>query len=207
MDLTRFLTDDSSRPRRRILLGVLLLLVISLSGCVRRRMTIRSNPPGAAVYLDDQEVGTTPVTVDFTYYGTRKIQLIKDGYDTLTVKQAFYAPWYQWPPLDFVSENLSPQQYRDEHLLNFQLVPQQILPAETLLERAQQLRNSTSQGYVPALPNGTALPQPVAPLGDPSGAAPGGPQPILPLPPPSDYNPSGLQAPVWPGAAAPQPNG
>ena len=62
-------------------------LILSFSvGCVQRRMTIRSNPPGALVYVDDYQVGTTPVSTDFVYYGTRKIRLIKDGYDTLTVQ-------------------------------------------------------------------------------------------------------------------------
>ena len=28
-----------------------------LPGCVRRRLTIRSSPPGALVYIDDQEIG------------------------------------------------------------------------------------------------------------------------------------------------------
>ena len=33
-----------------------------LPGCVRRRMTVRSNPPGAVVFVDDQEIGTTPAS-------------------------------------------------------------------------------------------------------------------------------------------------
>ena len=32
----------------------LLLACLLTTGCVRRRMTIRSNPPGATVYVDDQ---------------------------------------------------------------------------------------------------------------------------------------------------------
>ena len=58
-------------------------------------MTVRSNPPGALVYVDDYQIGTTPVSTDFVYYGTRKIRLIKDGYDTLTVQQPFPVPWYE----------------------------------------------------------------------------------------------------------------
>ena len=53
-------------------------------GCVQRRMTIRSSPPGAMVYVDNQEIGTTPVSTGFTYYGTREFRLVKDGYETLT---------------------------------------------------------------------------------------------------------------------------
>src|ERR1700690_4113146 len=78
-------------PPRPTLLLVLAAIVLSLgtSGCVQRRMTIRSNPPGALVYVDDYEIGTTPVSASFTYYGTRKIRLVKDGYETLTVMQKF----------------------------------------------------------------------------------------------------------------------
>jgi len=127
-------------------------------------MTVRSNPPGALVYVDDQEIGTTPVSTGFTYYGTRKIQLVKDGFETHTVKQTFYPPWYEITPLDFVSENLCPHETRDEHFLDFQLQPQQIVPAEKLLERAEALRGGAHQGYAVPLPNAASTPQPVEPL-------------------------------------------
>ena len=52
-------------------------------------MTIRTNPPGALVYVDDYEIGTTPVSTNFTYYGKRKIRIVKDGYETLTVCSRF----------------------------------------------------------------------------------------------------------------------
>ncbi len=117
--------------------------------------------------MDDIEVGTTPISPEFTYYGTRKIQLYKDGYETLTVKQTFHRPWYQWPVLDFFSENLWPHELRDEHMLNFQLQPQQIVPEDRLLDRAQQLRAGAGGGYAPALPNATVTPQPVTPLPPP----------------------------------------
>ena len=79
-------------------------------------MTIRSNPPGALVYVDDYQLGTTPVSHDFIYYGTRKIRLVKDGYETLTVRQPFPIPWYEIFPLDFVTENLIPWEVRDERV-------------------------------------------------------------------------------------------
>jgi len=148
----------------RVCLIVALALMAAAPGCVRRRMTVRSNPPGALVYVDDQEIGTTPVSTAFTYYGTRKVQLIKDGFETLTVKQTFYPPWYEITPLDFVSENLWPHEIRDEEFLDFQLQPQQIVPAETLVERAESLRGGARQGYAVPLPNATITPQVVAPL-------------------------------------------
>ena len=78
-------------------LSAILLIVASAlpaSGAVRRRLNVNSNPPGALVYVDNQEIGTTPCSVDFTYYGTREVRLIKPGYETLTVNQPIPTPWY-----------------------------------------------------------------------------------------------------------------
>jgi hypothetical protein len=104
------------------------------------------------VYVDDQEIGQTPVSTDYTYYGTRKLQLVKDGYETMTVKQKFKAPWYQVPPLDFVSENLVPRELRDERIVDFELEPQRVVPTNELMGRADQLRQSTRAGYTVAPP-------------------------------------------------------
>ncbi len=126
----------------------LLLAVCSLSGCMHRRMTIRSNPPGAMVYVDDRQIGVTPCSTGFTYYGTRQFRLEKDGYETLVVKRSLNAPWYQIPPLDFFSDNLAFQEIRDERIIDFQLSPQQIIPTNILMDRAQQLRGNVQTGFV-----------------------------------------------------------
>src|SRR6187551_2154820 len=103
-----------SRPLQSVVVVLLILASLSASGCVRRRLTVRSFPPGAQVFVDDQEIGTTPCSASFVYYGTRKLTLIKDGYKTETVWQTFNAPWYQVPPLDFATENLLIYEIRDE---------------------------------------------------------------------------------------------
>ena len=94
-------------------------------------MTVRTNPPGALLYVDDYEIGTTPVSANFTYYGTRKIRLVKDGYETLTVMQWIPPPWYEFPPLDFVSENFVPGQIYDQRTLDFQLSRRRSCPARS----------------------------------------------------------------------------
>ncbi|MBL9084562.1 MAG: PEGA domain-containing protein [Planctomycetales bacterium] len=131
--------------------GVSLLLS---SGCVQRRMTVRTNVPGAQVYVDDHEVGRTPVSTDFIYYGDRTIKLVKDGYETQTIKQPVDAPWYQWPGIDFFSENVWPWEIRDERQFNYQMQPQYVVPTDTLLTRAEDLRRSNTvalQTTTPAL--------------------------------------------------------
>jgi hypothetical protein len=152
---------------RWLVLG--LLLCTCHSGCVQRRMTVRSNPPGAVVYVDDhpEPIGVTPVSHDFIYYGTRKIRLVKDGYETLTVMQSIPPPWYEYFPADFVAENMVPGQIRDQRVLDFQLKPQMVVPTEQLLSRAEELRRGVhaAAASVPATsaglpPGGEVIPAP-----------------------------------------------
>jgi hypothetical protein len=90
--------------------------------------------------VDNHEIGVTPVSHDFIYYGTRNVRLVKDGYETLTVLQPIPAPWYQYFGFDFITENLIPGEIRDERVLDYQLQPQMIVPTEQLLGRAENLR-------------------------------------------------------------------
>ncbi|MEN6405192.1 MAG: PEGA domain-containing protein [Thermoguttaceae bacterium] len=164
-----------------ILLGV--ALCIGLTGCVERRMTVRTNPPGALLYVDDYEVGVTPVSTSFTYYGTRKIRLVKDGYETLTVTQSIPPPWYEYPVLDFVSENFVPGQVRDQRTLDFQLRPQVVVPTEQLISRAEQIRQNVHATSTVAAPGATTRTIPSSgPEVVPAPQAVGG-QPTYPLPP------------------------
>lgn len=138
------------KPRRATRLlrgGLLALLLLSLSGgCVSRRLMVQSNPPGALVLLEGKEVGYAPVGVDFTYYGTREITLIKDGYETLTVMQKVPTPWYQTPGVDFVSDNLLPYRIADRHAFSYTLAPQRpqdTTPNQSVIDRAQMLRSES----------------------------------------------------------------
>lgn len=132
-------------------------LVLASSGCVRRRLTVRTNPPGALVYVDNQQIGTSPCSVDFTYYGTREIRMVKPGYETLTINQPIPSPWWQKPGIDFVSENLAPMKIRDNRVVSFNLIPQRIIPTEELIGRGQQLRVE-AQAPPPVVPAGASLP-------------------------------------------------
>jgi hypothetical protein len=50
----------------------------TLVGCVERTISITSEPRGALVYLNDEEVGRTPVSVPFTYYGVYDVRLERE---------------------------------------------------------------------------------------------------------------------------------
>lgn len=155
-------------------------------------MNIRTNPPGAMVYVDDYPIGTTPISHNFTYYGTRKLRLVKPGYETLTVYQRMPPPWYQLPPLDFVSENLVPGEFRDHRTLSFQLVPQKVVPTEELLGRAEALRTQAHS-------SGMLRTSPVAPAATPPAPPAAGPY-LSPGAPSS----GGVQVPDLPSGGWPQ---
>src|SRR3990172_531747 len=131
----RYTMDAGCDIRRRATLALLAIGMLLPAGCVRRRLAIRSNPLGAMVFVDNQQIGTTPCSVDFTYYGTREIRLVKPGFETLTVNQPIPTPWYQVPPIDFFSENLWPTGIEDHRTVAFNLQPQVIVPTEQILDR------------------------------------------------------------------------
>jgi hypothetical protein len=171
-------------------------------------MTIRSNPPGALVYVDDYHVGTTPVSTNFTYYGTRKIRLVKDGYETLTVMQPIATPWYEIPPLDFFTENLLPGELRDRRTLSYQLRPQTVVRTEQLLGRAEQLR---ARGQMPVALAPPAFSSPIPDRGSPSFVSPPGPLESIPPPQAQPLHPGAQPLQAFPPSAQPvqpaQPQG
>lgn len=136
---------------RFLVLMLLTLMLLLESGCVRRRMFIRAFPEGnaqmpitgAMVYVNKQPVGRTPVTCNFTHYGTMEFTLVKEGYEPLTEYRKIRAPWYQWPGIDFFSEVVWPQEITDNKQLDFQMKPARIITQDELVERAEALRRES----------------------------------------------------------------
>ena len=133
---------------RGILLLTLGVMLLTSVGCVQRRLSLRSFPEGAMAYVDDQEIGQTPVSTSFTHYGVRSIRLEKDGYETVQVQERLDAPWYLTPPLDFFVENFWPAEIRDEREVDFELQPAKIVPQSELLPRAEEQRRQVQQNLV-----------------------------------------------------------
>jgi hypothetical protein len=158
----RFSKTSHDAPFSAAWLQVVLwvLLIGSTTGCVRKRLTFRTNPAGAMVYVDKQPIGLTPVSTGFTYYGTRSIEVVKDGYRTEKFLRKIHPPWYAVPPLDFVSETLWPFENRDERIIDVQMSPDPIIPNEALIASGEQLRLQASQGVAVSQPP-TAVGAPV----------------------------------------------
>lgn len=109
----------------RKLTGVLILAWAALAtGCVERHMIVRSEPPGAPAWVDEQYAGLTPVEYSFAHYGWRRVRVgpVRDEQDRVLYREKqievdIRAPWYQLYPIDFVVEVLFPGRVRDDHLL------------------------------------------------------------------------------------------
>lgn len=120
-------------------------LTLSSAGCVRRTMTFNTDPQGALVYLNDAEVGRTPVSVDFTYYGDYDIVYRKEGYQTVSTNHRIKAPWYQVFPLDFVSEVFIPTEFHDQHDIPVEQLEPEIEPdLDALVARAREMRKRST---------------------------------------------------------------
>lgn len=119
------------------------------TGCVERRYTIRTDPPGALVYVNREEVGSAPVSKSFTYYGPRDILLVADGYQTTRLVQPIEAPWWDNLFTEFVAENIIPFHLRDEREFFYKMEPQSYPPQTDILNRAEMLR---ARGQVPPPP-------------------------------------------------------
>lgn len=160
---------------------ILALALVANSGCLRRRMTVRTNPAGAQVYVDRQLIGTSPASTSFLYYGTRHIEVVADGYRTEKVLRKLSPPWYQLPPLDFITETLWPGEIRDERIIDITMVPEQPVASEELNARANTLRLQAAQGMATGLPP-TVIKNPNVSTVQPGAVYPTQPIPTQPAP-------------------------
>ena len=112
-------------PRLVPLLVIACVCTLSL-GCVERRLLITSEPSGALVYLNDQEVGRTPLKVPFTWYGTYDVRLEREGYQTLETEQVAEQPWWEKPGPDLFAEAIPDK--RVEIAWHLEMTPQEALP-------------------------------------------------------------------------------
>lgn len=127
--------------RNAFLILIIALCYFALTGCVERLIAITTEPAGAMVWLNDEEVGATPVTVPFTWYGQYEVVIRKEGCQTLKTSRRTPVPFYQWPAIDFFSEALLPVKLTDHHEWHFPLEQSRVADRATLIQRAVVLRN------------------------------------------------------------------
>jgi hypothetical protein len=120
--------------------SLLTLTILTLAtGCVERSLTITSSPPGALVYLNEEEIGHSPVKRPFLWYGNYDVTLRQDGYETLKTTQDVKPPLFQIVPFDLFAEIL-PFQYKDDQTFNFVMKPLAEPETRPLIDRAVEMR-------------------------------------------------------------------
>ena len=125
----------------RILPLVLVILLLVAGSCVKRTITVRTDPPNALVTVNDVEQGRSPVTFDFTWYGDYRVLIESPEYESLQTHRQVNAPIYQWPVLDLIFEVPLPFEFHDHHDWQFTLNPRPTVTPEELIDRAKDFRN------------------------------------------------------------------
>lgn len=120
--------------------------------CVERTMKLTTQPPGALAIVNDEEVGITPTSFSFSWYGDYELIFRKRGYQTLRTHVRVSPPWYQIPPIDLIAETLVATTIRDVHdIPAFTLVESTGPEVASIVERATIMRSRA---------RGEALPRP-----------------------------------------------
>lgn len=176
-------------------LGMLILLLST--GCVYRRMTIMSDPPGARVFVNNVEVGTTPCNVPtnaFIDFGNYKFTLFKDGFEPLEVLQPVPPKWYEYAGIDFFAE-VGPWTVKDLRIFSYQMQPVREKSGDELKQHADEFRQRGSgvvtmppavapvNGTAPPLPGGSGPVSPPPGSTGPASPPPGAVTPSIPVPP------------------------
>ena len=122
------------------LIAVCLIVSLFLGGCVERKLTINTEPQGAIVFLNDEEIGISPVTVSFEWYGDYNVRVSKEGFETLKTHRKLKGPWYDYFPFDFFAQLIYPGRIADSYEWTFELAPQEYPTREELIQNALELK-------------------------------------------------------------------
>ena len=128
--------------QRSLLARVIICLtaVLALGGCVERKLTINTEPQGALVMLNDEQIGESPTTVDFEWYGHYNIRISKEGYETLKTHRELKSPWYDEIPFDFFAQIVYPGRIVDSYEWTFELSPKRQISRDELIQNAREAK-------------------------------------------------------------------
>ena len=123
---------------------LLLFACASMLGCVKRTISITSDPGGALVWVNDREVGRTPLEIEFLYYGEYDVRVERDGQEPIMTTRWANAPSWDVPVVDLAVESFSKNK-KTVVLWHFDMEQRNDDP-ELLLQRANHLRNTAIGG-------------------------------------------------------------
>ena len=102
---------------------VCLLVLLLACACVERRLWVRTEPAGAIVRVNGEELGASPVSWRFYQYGVVLVEVEKPGYRPVEKRVRLRAPWYQQPGADFFADVVIPYRVHDDHEMEVKLEP------------------------------------------------------------------------------------
>lgn len=116
-------------------------LLLAATGCIERTVSINTEPEGATVFLNDEEVGKSPVRVPFTWYGDYDIVIRKPGFQAIHTNHKIKTPWYETPGIDIFTECLMPFTVHDDRVLDtYVLQPAEPVDKQALLQAADEMK-------------------------------------------------------------------
>ncbi|MCG3137725.1 MAG: hypothetical protein HJJLKODD_01575 [Phycisphaerae bacterium] len=119
-----------------------MILCIGAPGCVRRTARFTTEPMGARVFVNDREIGRTPATMEFLWYGDYDVIYRLDGYETVRTHVRLDPPLYQLFPVDFIAEVLWPGEIHDHREVPTQsLTVREPADPNELARRAREFRD------------------------------------------------------------------
>jgi hypothetical protein len=121
------------------IITVTFIATLLLTGCVERQLTINTEPQEALVILNDEEIGISPVTVSFEWYGDYNIRISKDGYETLNTHRNLKRPLHDRFPFDLLAL-LSTKRKIDAYEWTFELEEKKQISREELIKNAEELK-------------------------------------------------------------------
>ena len=119
---------------------VLLFVLALATGCVERRLWVRTDPTGADVRINGREVGRSPVEWRFDHYGTVLVEAELPGHLPIQKKVKLKSPWYQKPVVDFFADVLLPATIKDNHEVELQLEQEKPLTAAQVNKEIRKLK-------------------------------------------------------------------
>jgi hypothetical protein len=143
----------SRMPAGRLMLAAFAAFALLGAGCVDRRFVVTSNVPGAAVAVDGDQLGPTPVDANWVYAGKREFRASAPGYEPLTQVVTFEPKWWDYPGLDLFAEVLWPFRIEDVRRVHLDLQPAIPRAPEEIQAAAEALKARGMALPPPSVPN------------------------------------------------------
>lgn len=116
---------------------IVLVLFLCAQGCAERALVIDSRPQKARLTVNGVDCGLTPKKVPFTFYGTFRIELEKQGYNRLEIAEKVSPPLHERIPLDLITE-IVPKKIKDVRHFSYELQEKVLPTPQEVIERAEK---------------------------------------------------------------------